>query len=308
MAQIGNILNLVMCGLSAAIGTGTKGCKPFFRKVSEIWLTPQGFVFDKARDLDGEYLQELQSKGDLIVLKGVRTFTDNSSDDQIETLEDQTEQVTALGLYKFTAEFVNGLYFNAALNSLNSFGQYDMIFVDIDGNILGTKAQNGSLKGFTTGMIQAARLKWATDTQMQREGLSFQFLKRYELDSNYVFIQKQDDFDPRLLDGINEVVLSLTPPVNAETTATVKAVRKQDGHAFVGASYTDFLFTESGATNNPTAGDDSVTPGTYVLTGFTAFSTGNPVTSRLYDNAENVIVISNDGDLYKSNIATATVV
>lgn len=308
MAVINNIINLVLCGLSAVLGTGTKGCKPFFKKVSEIWLTPNGFVFDGTRALDADYSQELQAAGNLIVLKGVRTFTDNSSEDQIETLEDQTEQVTSLGLYKFMAEFINGLYFNAALNSLNSFGQYDMLFVDTAGNILGTQAANGSLKGFTTGMIQAAKIKFATDTQAQREGLTFQFLSRAEMDSNFVFIQKQSDFDPRLLNGINEVLLKIIPPINAGTSITVKAVRRQDSQEFVGANGPQFLVTVNGATSGPITGDDSGVPGTYVLSGITSMSTGDQITVRLYNSTDSVYVIDLDGDLYKSNIATATVV
>ena len=308
MAEIKDITNLVQCGLSSALGTGVKGCKPFFKKVAEIWLTPQGFVFDKDEDFDQDYAKQLQMSGDLIILKGVRTFTDNSSDDQIETFEDQTEQVTALGLYKFAAEFVNGLYFNAALNSLNSFGQYDILFVDIDGNVLGTKAANGSLKGFTTGMIQAQKLTWATDTSAQREGIVFQFLNRSELDRNYVYIQRQDDFDPRLLSGINQITLSITTPVDAETTLTIKAVRRQDNAPFTGAASADFLINIDGASETPLTGNDTAKPGTYVFTGITSLTTGEVIDARLYTTASNDAVIDLDNELFKSNVATATVV
>ena len=101
MAVIQNILNLVECGLAATLGTGTKGCKPFFKKVYSMWLTPQGFTYDKSRTLDATYINELKAEGKLIVLKGIRTFTDNTPDDDVETLEDGTEDVVKLGLYKF---------------------------------------------------------------------------------------------------------------------------------------------------------------------------------------------------------------
>lgn len=310
MATIANILNLVACGAGAVLGTGTKGCRPFLKKVSAIWLTPAGFKFDGSRTLDLEYVQELQATGKLIVLKGIKTFTDNSSDDTLDTLEDGTEQVANLGKYKFDLEFINGLYFNAALNSLNSFGNYDVTFIDLEGNVLGTKASDGSLKGMTTGMIQQKRLMWATNSQAQREGLTFQLLERIEVDKDYVFVQgSQLDFNPQSVDGANEVVLSYAvAPSATDTSLTIKAVTKQDSKPFTGADYSDFLVKVDGATNNPTSGDDSAVAGTYVLDGITALSTNEVVTSELYDNAESRDVIKLDTDLYKSNEISATVV
>lgn len=309
MALLSTILNLVQCGLGAVLGTGTKGCRPFFKKVTAIWLTPAGFKFDGASTLDETYVKLLQAQGNLIVLKGIRTFTDNSADDAIETLEDGTEQVSSLGLYKFAVQFINGLYFHAALHSLNSFGNYDITFIDRDGNILGTKASDGSLKGFTVGMLQAAKLDFATDTTSQKEGLMMQLLERIELDSEYVFVQrKQLDFNPNLIDGINEIVLSfVNAPTNLDTDLTIKAVRKQDGGVFTGADYQNFTVTVDGVTSNPTAGDDSATPGTYVLT-ISALATNEVVTAQLYDVANNRAVITIDNELYQSDVIDATVV
>src|SRR5690606_26319299 len=116
------------------------------------------------RELDDVYAAELQAEGKLVILKGVREFTDDTPDDSTESLDDGTLQLTALGLYLFTLRFVKGIYFNAALHSLSGFGQYDAIFIDIDGNMLGTRASDGSIKGFTVGMLQGTKLQWATST------------------------------------------------------------------------------------------------------------------------------------------------
>lgn len=309
MATLSNILNLVKCGAGAVLGTGTKGCRPFLKKVSAIWLTPAGFKFDGTKTLDLEYVQELQATGKLIVLKGVRTFTDNSQDDTIDELEDGTKQVARLGLYEFMLEFVNGLYYNAALNTLNSYGNYDISFVDREGNILGTEASDGSLKGITAGMIQAQRLMWATDSQAQRERIAFQLLERSEIDKDYVFIQREQlDFNPQQVDGINEVVLSYAvAPAATDTTLTIKAVTKQDSKAFTGADFNDFLVKKNGTTANPTAGDDTATAGTYVLT-VASLAANDVLVTDLYDNVNNRDVIKLDTDLYKSDDITATVV
>jgi len=309
MAILKNILNLVSCGLSAVLGTGTKGCRPFLKKVTALSFLPAGFKLDGSRTLDDEYFTELQASGKLIHVKGIRTFTDNSSDDSMQEEEDGTKQVTKYGLYEFLVQFINGLYFHSALTSLNSFGDYDVIFWDREGNGLGTEAVNGSLKGFTVGMLQASRMSWATDTTTQKEGLAFQLLERTEVDTNYVFIDSANlDFNPNRKDGINEVVVSFPSiPEDASTTITIKAVTKQDSKPFTGALFSDFIVKRDGVTANPTAGDDSVTAGTYELT--TTINTTNEVLAAgLYDNALSQAVIAMDTDLYKSNTATATVI
>lgn len=309
MATLINIINLVQCGLGAVLGTGTKGCKAFFKKVTSVWLTPQGFVMDGTEILNLSYVQQLQAEGNLIVIKGIRTFTDNSEDDVLETLDDGTKQVARLGKYEFAMQFINGLFFHAALHSLSSFGDYDVTLIDRDGSILGTKAANGSLKGFTTGMLQAARLQFATDSTGQKEGFMMQLLERSELDSNYVFIDKDNlTFNPNTdLDGINEVELSFASvPANAATAISVKAITKQDSKAFTGAAFGDFLLTVDGVTGNPTAGDDSAVAGTYALT-VAALSTNEALLIALYDNANNNYVVTLGGALYKSNISYAKV-
>jgi hypothetical protein len=271
MVTLASILNLVQCGLGAVLGTGMKGCKPFFKKATAMWLTPQGFKYEGDAvdgNLDEEYIKLLQAQGNLIVVKGIRTFTDNSTDDIMETLEDQTKSVASLGLYEFALQFINGLYYHAALHSLNTFGAYDATFIDRDGNILGTKSSDGFLKGFTVGYLQAMKLSFATDTTSQKEGLGLQLLERAELDSDYVYIQRnQLDFDPNKIEGINEIELTFAAtPTALDANITVKAVRKQDKGIFTGADFNDFSMTRDGVTDNPTAGDDSGEAGTYILT------------------------------------------
>jgi len=309
MATLGNILNLLECGSSAVLGTGTKGCKPFFKKATAIWFTPQGFKYDSSKIFDEDYIADLQADGSLIVLKGIRTFTDNTPDDTVEELEDGTKQLARLGLYEFALQFINGLYFNAALHSLSSFSNYDATFIDRDDNVLATSAADGSMKGISVGMLQATKLTWATDTTAQREGIMMQLLNRAEIDTNFYIIQGSTlDFSPNLVDGINEVSLSYTSvPANAATSISIKAVLKQDNSPFTGVVFGDFLHKIDGVTSAVTAGDDSVTTGTFVLT-VPALSTNDISSIELYDASENRDVIAIDSVLFKSAVASATVV
>lgn len=300
MALLNTIYNLVSCGTSAVLGTGTKGCKQYLKKATSIWITPQGFKYDGTATLDETYAQLEQAEGNLIILKGIKTFTDNSSDDTIETLDDGTKQIATPGLYEFAVTFINGLAFHAALHSLNSFGSYDVVFVDRDGNLLGTKASDGSLKGFSVGMLQGNKLAFPTDAVGQKEGIMFQFTVRKELDTDYIYIQQTQlgTFNPQNLDGINEVVLSAAIPSDAATTWVVIAVSKQNQNAFVGGLTGLFELRRDDVVESQTVVESP--NGTYTFT-VSAIATGEVWTVHLHDTANVREVILLDADLYKSN-------
>lgn len=308
MAVLNTIYNLVVCGLGAVLGTGTKGCKQFLKKATSLWFVPDGFEFDGTETFDETYIQTLQAEGSLIILKGAKTFTDNSSEDVIETLEDGTKQVATLGLYEFALTFINGLAFHAALHSLNSFGSYNVLFVDRDGNVLGTKSSSGDLKGFSVGMLQAMKLSFPTDAVGQKEGIGFQLTNRMELDTNYIYIAQTQlgDYYPQNQDGINEVVLTYdSVPADAGTTIVVNAKSKQNQNAWVGGLTDDFLIKRDGVTESQTVVESP--NGTYTFT-VSALAANEIITIELYDTVLTNDVIKMDNDLYKSAIATATVV
>ena len=300
MALLNTIYNLVSCGTDAILGTGTKGCKQFLKKAVSIWISQQGFTYDGTATLDETYAQLEQAKGNLIVLKGLKTFTDNSADDTIETLDDGTKQVTTLGLYEFVATFINGLAFHAALHSLNSFGSYDVIFVDRDGNLLGTTAADGSLKGFSVGMLQAGKLAFPTDSEGQKESIMFQFTNRGELDDDYVYIQQTQiaPFKPQNLDGVNEVVLLGAIPADSATTWAVTAKSKQNQNAWVGGLTGDFEIKRDGVVESQTVVESP--NGTYTFT-IAAIVAAEVFTIHLYDTTNTRDIILQGTDLYKSN-------
>ena len=293
MATLNNIYNLVECGSNSVLGTGTKGCNQFLKKASSIWFHPKGFKYDGTETLDEEYVQKMQADGNLIALKGLNTFADNSSEDIIETLEDGTKQVATLGLYEFAVQFVKGLGFHAALHSMNSYDSYDVVFVDRDGNIFGTKASDGSFKGFSVGMVQGNKLGWASDSTGQKTGLMFQLTNRAELDINYIYIQQKQlgAYYPQNQDGINEVVLEFDgTPAASSTTITVKAKNKSNNQPWTGGLTDDFILTRNGVELAQTVVETS---GTYVFT-----VSENTATDAITASIDSVI--NKDGDLYKS--------
>ena len=307
MANLTEIINLVDCSLAATYGTGSKGCKSFFREVSSIWLTKRGFVFDGSQALDEEYVQSVQAAGNLIVLNGITAFTDNSEEMVTETYDDGTEQLVRKGKYKFLVEFVNGLYFQTALSSINSQDIFDVSLIDTS-NILGTVAANGSLKGFSAGMIQASKYTFATGAVGSKQGLNVQLTEPDELDNDSSFVSGSSlaPYKPKSADGINEVVLAYsTAPANSATSLVVKATIKQGGGAFIGGLVGNFLLKVDGVTETPSALSESA--GTYTLT-VASKSTNEVLTLDLYDVSGAKSVIELDNALYQSQTLTATVV
>ncbi len=312
MATIADILNVVQCGLGTKLGTGTKGCEAFFKKTASLWITKKGFKYDSTKTLNNAYVEELKASGDLIILKGVKTFEDNSSDDTIETLSDQTSSVASLGLYQFTYGFTKGLGFLSALASLRSFNSYDVAFVDVENNILATSASDGSMKGFSTNMLNPSRLSFTTDSETQKQYVALQLSERDELDTyRRVFIDKgslESGFYPKTIDGVNDVVLSFAAvPANNATSISVKATLKQDGSAFTGASIPDFLITKNGTEITPSNIASNSTAKTYTFT-VSALATNDVLDISLYDTVNNRIGIVLDSEVFKSNTDSVVVV
>lgn len=309
MATTAELINLGACGAGSAKGTNSsRGCLKQLTSARSLWAFAPGSGFATGDTFNKAAVDELKAQGKLLIFKGVNTFEEDGDDDNVETLDDTTKILTNEGKYAFTATFTNGLYFNAALHSIKGFGNWNFAIVTSKGDIFGTTDTAGTFTGFDTGLVQPKKLQFGTTTTGQKEGLMFQFLDREEVDSSYALIQKANlDFNPLKEDGINDVTVSyVNTPANTDTTITVKAVLTNDqSTAVAGADYTDFLRTVDSVTSNPTAGDDSATDGTYVLT-VAAVSTGEVETIQLYDNSNNRNIVSFVGDHYKSNIATAT--
>jgi len=302
--------NLGVCGTGSALGFNTEnGCADIIKAAYAIWLISPSVTIAADQEVDLTYIKSLQKAGQLVVIKGVNTFEENGSDDAFETLDDDTKILTNKGKYNFMATFTHGMYFQRALGSIEGFGNWRTAYVDNAGKVVLTKLENGSYRGFRTGQITPKKLTMPSNSASLKQGLEFQLLDRFEMDDNPVVWDKGNlGFDPRLVEPITQVYLSLTAvPANADTELSVKATfdrgRKD---AFSGALFGQFNNKINGADSNPTAGDDSATAGTYVLT-VPALATGQNGAIKLYDVANNTDVVEVDGELYKSNTETYSV-
>lgn len=306
MATLGDILNVVDCnGTANILGTGTKGNNFSFKRIRSLWLTPKGFKYDSTKDLDLDYIQELQASGTLIILNNAIEIEDESSDDKITTEPDNSSSIGDLGLYQFKATFKKGEYFNSALSYLrNSIGTYDVVEVDIDNNILGTKAIDGSLKGFSTNMINPVKVDFVnTEGALSKQGLQVQLANRMERDRNYYFIDHcklEESFYPSTIDGVNEVVLSFNAvPSDGATSVAVKAVLKQDGTPVSGISANQFEVKDNGSVVSFTSSESN---NLYTLT-VPAIQEDDVIEVTLKDTVNSRLGIILDQDVFKSNTA-----
>lgn len=308
MSNLNNSINLIASGTSTNLGTGTKGTKRFFKEARELWLTPQGYIFDGATDFTDTYVAQLVADEKIIVLENINAIDPDNVDDAYEDIGRGVTSLATKGLYGLIAKFRSGEYFEKVLKSLSGTSRFDLLAVDGEGTVMGTFAADGtSLKGFTLGEHQVGLSEGKFDLNSTLQTFKIQFLETDEF-ADPAMKYADDTFNGRNASPLNDIKLELTTPSNTDTSVTVKATFRQDGTAFTGAVFGQFNVKVAGVTENPTGGDDSVTSGTYVLTGIPAIATGESVSISLYDNANNRQGITVGNFAYKSSTVSKTAV
>lgn len=305
-----NIVNSVNCSASEVLGTGLKNCKQDIKRVTTLGLLERGLKFDEARSLELAYIQELQQKGQLIILQGVVELTDNTAEDTIITRAGSGEKIVAgKNPYEYAVMFDNGLNFHKALTSLSSHRQYDLIMFDSKGDAIFTQTKAGEFKGFTLGMFENGKYTMSNGTDASAQTVTFQMVNRLEFDERVSWITADNlDYNAQEdLDGVNDVVFTMTAPT-AGTSIVFTAKTLADNHqvSLSGLLKTDLLYTVDGVTTTITTLTESTTEaGKYTLT-VPAFTTGKVLTLKTWDTTLLKTIINLDGTLYKSNVATTT--
>ena len=301
------IVNTVNCGASEILGTGLKNCKQDIKRVTTLGLVERGLRFIKARSFELAYIQELQQKGQLIILQGVVEMTDNTAEDTIITRAGSGEKiVSGKNPYEYTATFDNGLNFQKALSTLSGHRRFDLVMWDSKGDAFFTQTKAVEYKGFTLGMFENGKYTMSNGADASAQSVTFQLVNRLEFDERVTWINADNlDYNAQEdLDGINDIAISLTAPT-AGTTVIFKAKTLADNHAMSGLGKYALQYTVDGVVTNITTSVESDTePGTYTLT-VPAFTTGKVLTLKTYEDAPlytDTVALS--GVLYKSNVAS----
>lgn len=311
MATYAEIANKGACGVGSVEGTNlSNGCIIDFSRIVAQWMISPSVRIAPTDNVSAlSYWQDLIVQGKLNPLNGIITFTEDGSDDTFETLEDDTQDLTNEGKYRFTSTFKRGVYWNRVLGFFNGYSNWNTILVDADGRIALFEDNNGFGQGFTTGMFRRRKSSFPTSAQSLKQMATIQFLNRFEFDDNTKVIQRADlEFDPRTLKGVMQVKLTYeNAPSDSDTQLVVKAVLEQDNKTLVeDLEFGDFLHRISTTTANPSAGSEA--DGVYTLTGVTALSTSDETTLQIYDNANSRSIVNKNGNLYQSKVLSATVI
>lgn len=301
--------NLGACGAGSAYGMNeNRGCAALMKAAHSIWLFSPSLIIPASQDFDLDYVKSLQKAGQLVIIKGVSTFAETGNDDAIETQDDDTQDVTNLGKYKFLATFTSDMFRQKALGTVEGFGGWKTGIVDKAGTLWITKHADGGYKGFKTGMIRRAKLTPPSNTVTLKQGLEWQLLERYELDDDFADFRKDViGFDPRQVESINQVVLSfVNAPSDADTTLVVKvtSARGNTG-AISGINFDQFKHTKAGAASEPTADDDeAIASGTYTLT-VPALVAGDENTLKIgnQSNGESIVEVTDLGMIKSATLS-----
>lgn len=311
MATFAELANKGACGVGGVEGSNIdNGCIIDFTRIIAEWkISPSVRILPTDDVSLLSYWQELMMEGKLIPLNGIISFTEDGSDDAFETLEDDTQDLTNEGKYRFTATFKNGVYWQRVLGFLNGFKNWNSILIDSDGRIILQENINEQGLGFTVGMSRRRKLSFPSASESLKQMYTFQFLNRFEVDDNMKVIQRADlDFDPRQLKGVSQVKLVyVNAPSNSDTSLVVKAVLAQDNKTPVeDLEASDFIHLVNGTTNPPTG--ETENNGQYSLTGIAALATGANTSLQIFDSSNNRQVVNKNGNLYQSKPLLATVI
>jgi hypothetical protein len=310
MALFSTIINKVSCGLAELLGTGLKFCKFDFRTPSVIALVQKGLKILPGDDFNLAYVQALQQQGKATILKGVVDFADNTPDNDRGTRAATGKMFTTLKHpYMWTFTFDNGLNFYKAITKLDSNEQYDIILFDTKGDVLMSMDAQGNGRGLDLGLLDTGKYVIGNENSqtitVQVDRQNFDNTVSWITNENLDFNAGQD------LDGYNDVELAMVAPANLATTVvfTVSAKSNNKLVPLEGLVVADLLYQVDGVTVVPSLLTASATiPGQYTLT-VAALATGDVLTLKLYDAVISppANIINMDGVMFKSNLATTTV-
>jgi len=304
-------INRLNCDAAGVKGTGTYNCSFNFQRTSVLIFTPQGFEYEEAFSI--AYLQQLQQEGKAVVLSKVTAVEDLTAEDN-EVTDTGSNIITTAGKSPYTRAFTfkNGNYFDQAIRTLESFGNYDVVYLDEKLSFLYTSTET-YVKGFTLGMISVAPIKDGNGADTSMSKLKLQELYRSERDQDGSWtVQAQHDVRQASLDGVNDALVKFAavPAALATTvTFTVKTNADRKPVDFGALAATDLEFTKNGVvvafTGAPT---QNTTTKVYTGTFSGALAADDVVTLRLNASAFTTGIIKKGNRLYKSNTDSAVAV
>ena len=307
MATGNELINLGVCGVGSLKGYNqTKGCSIPFKDIVTMYVTEPDTQFDLTQEFNEDYIKSFQLASELNVLNRIETVTEEGTDPNIFTSPRGIEIETVPPIYKFKAIWLQDLWLNAQLESLEGNYHKRVIFVDSAGNILMTSGTDeNKARGFLVSSIYKDRNIFQSPGVAPQQGLNIQLDNSKELDTTQYKIIAADnlDFDPSRVEPIVQAYIAFTAiPTNAGTTIEFDVFLDRGRKTKVTGLTTsgDFKVLINGTQEADSVATD--TSGSYSMT-TTALATDEVV--KVSINGVKEVV----GDaLYVSNTASVTVV
>jgi hypothetical protein len=233
MSQVINSKACLVAGNNQVPATGLDHCKIDWNNISAIVALNRGTAFAGTTSaptvVSLASIRALQVKGQAVVISGTRETTQNVNEVSLEENPDTgASRVTRINPYDFTINFNNGLNFEKELNKLNSFGKYDLVFIDSNDDVIFTVSKGGVYKGFATGMVHKLPYTIGKGAVSAKNTMRFQLIDPAEVDERISWIESKDtDFSAIDLDGVNQLVIEL--PEVSDGATSIPFTIKKDG-------------------------------------------------------------------------------
>ena len=288
------------CG-GVDVNTGKLGCQTTFDTPLHALALRKGFIIPKSIIFDKTYIDTQIQLGNFIPLIEADSFEELSSEDSMNTNARGVERLSVYGLPKYKLTFQEGHEFYKQTARLTSFKSLDIIFGDEEGNWKLAVTSTGDFKGFSCGQV----LSMLTKTKVQggdpeSKSVTFQMLDRMEWDINYAILDRSTlTFSPSEIDGINGVLIYVSPIKAADTKLKAKVVLAADKVTPAqGWEASNFMVTADGTKLTPAPAAVEVLPGEYEFT-ITAQAVGKKIAVSTYDYLVKAQAILLDGVLYR---------
>jgi len=304
----------INCGQSGIKGTGTHNCPFNIKLISTIILLPQGTLLEEAFSL--AYMQTLQQEGKAVVLSKVVAVEDLTAADN-QTTDAGTNIITTTGKSPrtFAFTFRNGLYFDMAMATLESFGSYDVIYLDSANSIIFNTSGEGLntiVKGFTVGQFgkDAYKQVIGADNAFTRIWLQELYRDEFDMEAGWA-VASEHNIRNASLDGVNDakVVFEVIPGATDTTVIfSVKTAADKKSIDLGGLLPADLQLTKDGVVVAFSTITQDTTTLNYTGAVASALTAGQVLTLRLNNVAFTTGIIKKGNRLYKSNTTRVTVV
>jgi len=296
-------LDVVACDAGDVKGTGLAGCPFDWDRIETVEFSNKSFRYNDTQDLD--YVKEQQQLGNLVIVKGYESFTQNTPEPNINTVEGSGfKQVTGEMPTEFSGVLNNGVINWKALRTLNGKDNWNASFYDVAGNKIFTRTKGGEVKGFGLKMLFTGTYKGKEGNNPSMYTQAMQFSDLLEMERMAWIASYNLDFDPSDLDGVNDVNIVIDPVAVAATTLTFKPTLLDRTHLVEGLTLPNVVLKKGGVVVVPSG--LAYVNGKVVLT-IAAATAGVYTVDLVSSTLANSTAINIGGVLYKSDIASVIV-